>query len=294
MNPKRPREAWEIIRPGMVDGITPWPDEIDSYPAEANWLPCSFEDLDQHEAERELGGFLYCLRDLADYLADNVSFGELLRSKREEVEKAFGGLNDLACLKKEFRHFFPVDDAVEMATRSEAEQATVLESLSADEKRIIWGEAGSEVIAAQINWRFTDSEIAAAMKKLLRALRPRNKEYKPRQRKKGSRRESIQSALDCLSAMRLASYLPKTVPPPTPGMLAAWQSGASAELKQSAIEVFNMVRLGGHGKHIAESNFDNLITEARKAFKKSFPFGEDAANAPTLAERIMMKSGRIS
>jgi hypothetical protein len=221
------------------------------------------------------------LCDLADYLADNISFGELFRTKREELEKAFGGLDELSRVKREFRYFLPFEDAVEMATRSEAEQATVLESVSDGKERIIFGEACSEVIAVRIHWRFTNSEIATTMKKLLRALRPRNEACKARQRKEGSRRESVQSALDCLSAMRLASYRPKTVPPRTPGMLAAWLSGASTESKQSAIEAFNEVRLGGHGKHIAESNFDNLITEARKVFKKSFPFGEDAANAPT-------------
>jgi hypothetical protein len=294
MDPKRPRKDWEIIRSGSIDGRMPEPGEIDTYPVEVSWLPCWFEDLNEHDAERALDGFLYCLTDLADYLADNVSFGELFRTKREEVEKAFGSLNDLARVKSEFRHFLPVDDAVEMATRSEAERATVLESVSAEEKRIICGEPCSEVIAVQIHWRFTDPEIAATMKKLLLALRPRNEKYKPRQPKKGSRRDSIQYALDCLSAMRLASYLPKTSPAPAPGALAAWQSGGSAELKQSAIGVFALVRLGGRGQHIAESNFDNLVSEARKVFKKSFPFGEDAVNAPTLAERVMMKSERVS
>ena len=213
---------------------------------------------------------------------------------QNELETAFGGLNELARVKREFRYFLPIDDAVEMATQSEAERATVLESVSAEENRFICGEPCSEVIAVQIHWRFTDSEIAATMKKLLRALRPQSNKYKPRQPKKGSRRDSIQYALDCLSAMRLASYLPKTLPPPARGALAAWQSGASAELKQCAIDVFALVRLGGRGQHIAESNFDNLITEARKVFKKSFPFGEDAVNAPPLAKRIMMKSERIS
>ena len=79
MNPKRPRNAWEIMRPASIDGRAPEPGEIDSYPAEASWLHCSFEDLDEHDAERALGGFLYCLCDLADFLADNVSFRELFR-----------------------------------------------------------------------------------------------------------------------------------------------------------------------------------------------------------------------
>jgi hypothetical protein len=76
--------------------------------------------------------------------------------------------------------------------------------------------------------------------------------------------------------------------------LSVWLSGASPKLKESAIDVFDKVRLGGRDKPIAESNFDALIIEGRKAFKKSFPFKEDASNASTLAERVMMKSERIS
>jgi hypothetical protein len=293
MNPKRPRETWEVMRPGSIDGGPPEPDEVERY-HEADWLPCSFESMDEHDGERALGGFLYCLCDLADYLADNISFGELFRSKRHELENAFGGLDKLTRRQREFRNFLPIIDPVDVATRSEAHHPTVWESLSDDKKRVISGGAFSEVVAIQIHWRFSDQEISAGMKKLVRALRPDRKKYEPRQRKKGSRLDSVRFALDCLSAMRLASYLPKAVPLSIPGLLAAWKSGASAELKQCAMEVFNMVRLGGHAKDIAESNFDNLITEGRTVFKKSFPFGENAANAPTLAERIMMKSKRIS
>ena len=94
--------------------------------------------------------------------------------------------------------------------------------------------------------------------------------------------------------MRLASYLQKTSPPPTPGALSAWQSGVPPQFKQSAIDVFDVVRLGGRDKAMAESNFDALIVEARELFRREFPFGEDAANALTLAERIMMKSVPIS
>jgi hypothetical protein len=59
MNPKRLRKDWEIMRPGSIDGRKPAPGEIESYPAQATWLPCSFEGLDEHEAERALGGFLH-------------------------------------------------------------------------------------------------------------------------------------------------------------------------------------------------------------------------------------------
>jgi hypothetical protein len=294
MNPKRPREAWEIVRPGLIEGRTPEPADIDSYPAEARWLPCSFEHLTEYDAERALHGFLYCLVDLADDLADNVSFGELYRTKRDELEKAFGGLNELTRVTEEFRYFMPIFAPVDVAPRSEAEKATVLETIGRDEQRLIHGEPCSEVIAIRVRWRFTNSEIAAALKEFVCEHRPRSDAYKARQPKKGSRRDSARAALDCLSAMRLASYLPKTLPPPTPGALSVWQSGASPELKESAIDLFQEIRLGERANPIAESNFDGLIVKAREVFEEFFPFGENGANAPTLAERIMMKSARVS
>jgi hypothetical protein len=57
MNPKRSREPSEIMRTGSIDGRRPKPGEIGSYPAETNWLPCCFDGLDEHNAERALGGF---------------------------------------------------------------------------------------------------------------------------------------------------------------------------------------------------------------------------------------------
>ena len=279
MDPKRPRKDWEIARPALINGRKPEPDEINSYPVEATWLPCSFENLDEHDAERALGGFLYCLRDLVDYLADNISFGALFRSKPDQLEKAFGGLDELSRAKREFRYFLPVIDAANVATLSEVDHVTTAETIFDEEKRAIYGETYSEVIAIRIPWRFTDREIAMALKKLVRALRPRSEAYKPRQPKKGSRRDSVRSALDCLSAMRLASYFPKILPNPTPGALSAWLSGDSTELKKSAIELFTMIRLGGRKDTIHESNFDALITNAHKLFKESFPFGEDGGDA---------------
>jgi hypothetical protein len=294
MNPKRRREAWEIVRPGLIEGRTPEPADIDSYPAEANWLPCSFEHLTKYDAERALRGFLYCLVDLADDLADNVSFGELYRTKRDELEKAFGGLNELTRVREEFGHFMPIFAPVDVATRSEAEKATVLETIGRDEQRLIHGEPCSEVIAIRVRWRFTNSDIAAGLKKIVCEHRPQNNAYKARQPKKGSRRDSATARLDYLSAMRLASHLPKTSPVPNKPSLAAFLSGDSIQFPRSAIDLFQEIRLGGRGNLIAESNFDALIVEARTVFKDSFPFGEDGANAPTLAERIMMKSARIS
>jgi hypothetical protein len=272
MNPKRTREDWE----------------------EPELLPYCFENLNERDATRALDGYLYCLCDLAAYLADNMSFGELFQTKRDEAENAFGGLNALARVKRENRYFLPVVDAVEVAADWEVQHATVEKTVCNDEKRIISGEACTEVIAIRIHWRCTDPEIAAALKEFV-TYRPKSEAYKPRQRKKGSRQDSVRSALDALSAMRLASYVPITSVE-NRDALSSYVSGdfQGIEFKPSAIGLFNMVRLGGRGSDIAESNFDALIVESRELFRREFPFGEDAANAPTLAERIMMKSARIS
>mgnify|MGYP001794656865 FL=1 len=95
--------------------------------------------------------------------------------------------------------------------------------------------------------------------------------------------------------MRLASYLGET----SEAMARELASCLAGELRgiksePSAIGLFEIVRLGGRGKPIAESNFDALIVKGRELFRSAFPFGEDAANAPTLTERIMMKSKRVS
>jgi hypothetical protein len=296
MNPKRPRDPWEIMRPGSIDGRRPNQGEIESYPPEANWLPCSFDGLNEREAERALHGFFYCLCDLADSLADNISFAALFRMKRDELEKAFGGLDSLSRVKREFRYFMPIDDAVEVAAQSEVEDATVEETLEDEksaEKRLILRSACSEVIAIKIRWRFTNSQITRAVRKLVRAMRPET--CKPVQRKKGSRLASPRAALDALSAMRLASYVPKI----SAANSEAWSSYLAddfegIQFQASAIGLFEMIRLGGHRKHIAESNFDALVNGAREVFKESFPFGEDTANTVSFKDRVMMKSEQVS
>src|SRR4029077_9561622 len=133
--------------------------------------------LDQHAAERALGGFVYALAELADYLADNISFHELFRSNRAELEKAFGGLDKRACVKRERRYFYPIISPAHVATASKAEDATVREVLgdtNSERTRIILGESCSEVIAFEIRWLFTDSEIAKAVAKILRSIRPKS------------------------------------------------------------------------------------------------------------------------
>ena len=94
--------------------------------------------------------------------------------------------------------------------------------------------------------------------------------------------------------MRLASHFRKTPADGRRRHSLLLSPAIQSNFSHLRSKLFNAVRLGGRGEHIVESNFDALITEARKVFKKSFPFGEDAANALTLKDRIMMKSERVS
>jgi hypothetical protein len=291
MNPKRAREAWEIERPGIINGKKPTPDEIDSFPAEADWLPCSFEDLDERGAERVLGDFVDCLAELADYLADNISFAELFLTKRDKLKSAFGGLDEPGQVQRAHRYFRPVI-AVDLDWENEQQQATVLETL-VGQKRIIRKD-GSEVVAVEIRWRdFTDKEIGAAMERFARVHRPQNAASKAPQRRGRGKRDEVQSALDALSAMRLASHYPKS---------SREQRAGSRDISRAphAIDLFSEVRLGRVGlgskrkspEFVEQTNFDSLTAEARKCFEQTFPFGENAENALTWNERRRMRKSR--
>jgi hypothetical protein len=106
MNPARRRKPWEKMTPPVSRRPLPkmplaWKRKL----REKVIQPCSFEDLDEHDAERELCGYLCALADLATYLADNVSFSELFETKRDELDRAFGGLDKLTRVRSAGRYF---------------------------------------------------------------------------------------------------------------------------------------------------------------------------------------------
>ena len=92
--------------------------------------------------------------------------------------------------------------------------------------------------------------------------------------------------------MRLTAHFRKTPPRDPTTAFATFRSGDSIKSPPSAIELFDGIRLGGRGDYIED--FDALITEAHKIFKKALPFGENPANALTFKDRVMMKSERVS
>ena len=276
MNRKRPREAWEIVQPGSLNGRRPRPGEIDSHPAEVNWLPCSFGGLDQHAAERALGGFLYCLCDLADYLADNISFGELFLTKRDELEKAFGGLDKLARVRSEFRFFLPVVDAVGVARRSEIEDITVAETLFDEGKRIVLGEACSEVIAIRIRWcGFTKKEIGGGLKEI--AWRHRPSHCKEPKRKGQRPKDVILAHLKALSVMRIWKLHQRN--PWKRLKLVAENCGYEGCVRES--EEYEWRRTGGYGdqpmSNAAQVEMSDARARALSFFQSIFP-GETPSN----------------
>jgi hypothetical protein len=292
MNPARQRQAFEITTAPVEWGSR-----------EQIQLDCSFQDLNEHDAESVLGGWIYSLADLADYLADNVSFGELFRTKRNELESAFDGLDSLERVRREHLPFRRVN-AVDFAWESEQWQATVQETLGdqpysdrSDQRKRIIREDGSEVVAIEIRWRdFTDKDIGVVMEGFARAHRPQNAASKAPQRRGRGKRNEVQSALDALSAMRLASYYPKSSRGQRAGLRDTF--GAS-----HAIDLFSeirFVRVGLRSKRkspefVEQTNFDSLTAEARKLFLQTFPFGESAENALTWSKRRRVrKSGMIS
>ena len=133
------------------------------------------------------------------------------------------------------------------------------------------------------------------MEKFAHTHRPRNEICKEPQRKGRGKQISVRSALDALSAMRLASYYQKL--PHLPGEPRLRRQGHRLvpSGQRDPVGLFSEIRLG-HTAQVAEQTyFDSLTASARRLFLERFPFGETAENAPTLAQRQRItKSGSIS
>jgi hypothetical protein len=256
MNPQRKRERFETTT--APDGS-----------GEQIRLPCSFKNLDEKDAEEALGGWLYCLADLSDYLAANISFGELFRTKREELERAFGGLNRLERVRRGNRYFYPVDAVTLAWGAPEVEQTTVCETVvdqlhegEAGRRQRTIRSDGSEIVALRIRWgSHTDNEIGAAMKRFARRNRPTKETCKEPQRKGRGREDTLLSALDNLSAMRLIRWRPIG----------------------EAIRLFAGVRLNARGGALEQRKVRDQKAEAESDFRRDFPFQEDPANCGTFA-----------
>jgi hypothetical protein len=248
------------------------------------FLSLSFEGLRYKDALLQLGGWFGWLRQFTEELADNKSFAELCKENRERLDES------LSTLPK----YFYTPRAVELTFPTLNE--------SRFEPRLLWPWQAPDVrhrnidndviITIRIRLRdFTNKEIGKAMEGLASMLRP-STEKEPT-RKGTSKRDSPRSWLDALSAMRLASHHPKTLPLLPESIRRKtrkrWPHGTD-----TAVSIFDKIRLGRiqpastkrkiHGE-LGHNEFDRWAAHARRQFARSFPFGEAAANGPTWAQR---------
>jgi hypothetical protein len=285
MDPKRERDEWETIS--------------------ALPLPSSFRGLDQERVEEALGGWLCCLADLAPYLNQNVSFAHLYRTKRPELEKVFGGLDKqvrtdggeplpLLWNVKNAHRFLMRVPPILFGSESERHLATVQQSAMAGERVMVptGSDTWAELVTLKVRWgQFTDNEIVAAMKTFVAKWRPTDARCKtPNRQKDAIRRDRLLSWLDALSAMRLASYYPKSSPSSSLGSLVG--------RNENAVECFSRVRLSRikSGKRkspedVSENHFSTQAVEAQRvfggtfSFLNHFPLSGQPENARTLTER---------
>jgi hypothetical protein len=156
----------------------------------------SFEDLHEYDARRALGEWFNWLANLADDLAENISFAKLLSAKSDELARAFRSWAP--------DEFFRAP-AVKLASKPmpfSALGAPITTLDTSEGERVCYD--GSEVIALRVRWcDFTDKEIGEEMKKFAARQRPADENCNP-PRKPGQRPGiTIQSYLKALSVLRI-------------------------------------------------------------------------------------------
>jgi hypothetical protein len=173
-----------------------------------------------------------------------VSFAELFRTNETKVAKTLDALPSYSIMP----------NAIELPGRYDARP-------------------GSQIV--QVFWTdYTDKEIGEAIIKL------RPDEYRQPQRRGRGKRTGVLSFLDELSAMRLASHYPKSLP-----------SGAirrpGRQDPRTAVSIFDDIRVGRvrTGSVLVHSDLEEYVGRARRLFARWFPFGEPPANDISWAKR---------
>jgi hypothetical protein len=197
--------------------------------------------------ERWLDGF-------ADELIANKSFAEVLRRSPLKVKESLDALPS----------FTRVPKAVQLPGRYP-------------------NYPGSQIVDLQIFWRrYTDKEIGEEMERLAGKLRP-DSEKGPQRRGKG-KASSVVALLDGLSAMRLASHYPKSLP----SSCVRTDRLKNRRGTVTAIDIFDDIRLGKIDGVLVHSDLEEYTGRARRQFARWFPFG-DAQNSVTWAQRQRRK-----
>jgi hypothetical protein len=200
-------------------------------------------------------GWATWLDNFADQLISNKPFAELLRTSKSEVQKSLEAIPSYCLIPK----------AVELP-RGHTKYP------------------GLQIIEIQICWRYyTDTDIGKGMKELAKKLRPA--QWPSPQRRGTGKATSIVAFLDGLSAMRLASYYPKSL-----------RAGSIRKDRRkdrrgtvSAIDIFDDVRLGKIDGLLIHSDLEEYAGRSRRQFSRWFPFHKDPANGITWAMRQRRK-----
>ena len=245
------------------------------------FLSWSFQGLRYKDALLELGGWFGWLRIFTAQLADNKSFAELCKADEKQLTDSL----------KILPRYFHAPKAVEIALPDSSDhllEPRILSSAQSPDARYRNVE-NDVVITVRIRLRdYTNKEIGQAMEVIAAMLRPSTE--KELTRKGTSKRDSSRSWLDALSAMRLASYYPKTW---SPGLIRRRKKG-SPHATDTALSIFDSVRLGsiqpGSTKRkirgaLSQNELDRYAARARRQFECMFPFGESAENGVTWTER---------
>jgi hypothetical protein len=191
------------------------------------------------------------LDNFTNDLISNKSFAELLRTRRAEVEESLSNLPSYSTLPK----------AIEVARGPVTYP-------------------GLQIIELQFFWsRYTDADMVKELKRLVKKLRPA--EWVGPQRRGRGKIISVIALLDGLSALRLSSHYPKTLPPD----VIRTKRRRDRRRPDTAIELFDGVRLGKLGGRLTHSDLAEYAGRARREFARWFPFGETPANGITWAMR---------
>jgi hypothetical protein len=202
VNPKRKREPFEIIPLPRI--------------GKAYNLSCSFQNLREEDAGRTLRGAFGWLTRFADELAENKSFAEVHRTKRDEVRRSLGKHRfDLPAPAIQLAIPWLFDYEPPWPWQPWSNNLWDVEVNPRSKRlRLPWRlpdrpgpkDDGEEKIAITIRWRdFRNSEIAEEMKRFAERERPQT-EPEPKPQKP---EDTIRANLKALSVMRIWKRFPK-------------------------------------------------------------------------------------
>jgi hypothetical protein len=260
------------------------PFEIGGLPASGEQynLPCSFKGLREEDARAKLRDAFRWLKDFANELAANKSFAELLRRRASDLDRCLAKQPRLKAIRLAYP--FPGDYGPPPYPWQPWSWKLGFPVMQLPDRQI--SDDGREKLAFEFDWQnFTNDEIGQELKKWAALNRPKQAHCKEPTRRGHRPRITFQSALDSLSAMRLAAWYPKT---------KALRKSDKYPSGRTVIDIFREVQLGGIkpgsarrklNEEFSYTEFDRYAARARRLFTDNFAFGEIAANWLTWEER---------